>query len=41
MQGRKNEIGTNLISLGIWHVDFSFACALFIILYPRAFGQQR
>jgi hypothetical protein len=31
MQGRRNEIGRKVISLGMWHVDFECACALFII----------
>jgi hypothetical protein len=31
MQGRMNEIGRKVISLGMWHVDFACACALFII----------
>jgi hypothetical protein len=33
MQGRKNEICRKVISLGMWHVDFACACALFIIFF--------
>jgi hypothetical protein len=36
MQGRKNEMCRRVLlslSLGMWHVDFACACALFIIFH--------